>query len=226
MMFWIDAFNRKTSLKRHLAMTPEKSSPDQPATFAPPRAGRWFEVLLRYRYAAVIALVFVLMLGQKAIAQEFKSAADCVVGKRVMTREQQAGVIVKADGSSCHVKLDSTGKIDYNIFWMLRAETAAGKPGQASSPSNTTGNLAPGKYPCYMLAGSTLNYMFIDIHIESNNRYRDGSGKTGTYTVGANDSISFTGPLASAKGKLLPGPRIGLNMNGGNFYNTTCSRSK
>ena len=68
--------------------------------------------------------------------------------------------------------------------------------------------------------------MFIDIHIESNNRYRDGSGKTGTYTVGGNDSISFTGPLASAKGKLLPGSRIGLNMNGGNFYNTTCSRSK
>lgn len=46
------------------------------------------------------------------------------------------------------------------------------------------------------------------------------------YAVAANGSIKFTGPLASANGKVLPGSRIGLNMNGGNFFNTTCSRSR
>ena len=32
--------------------------------------------------------------------------------------------------------------------------------------------------------------------------------------------------LAGASAKLLSGERIGLNMDGGNFYNTTCSRRK
>jgi hypothetical protein len=183
---------------------------------------------MQYRYAVVIALVLLFVFGQKAMAQEFKSAADCVVGKRVVTREKQAGVIVKADGSSCQVKLDSTGKIDYNIFWMLKAEASSGQSGkssaQAASSASAAGDLPAGKYPCYMLAGNTLNYAFIDIHIESSSRYKDGKGKSGTYKIGPDNKITFTGPLASANGKLLSGPRIGLNMNGGNFYNTTCSK--
>jgi hypothetical protein len=171
------------------------------------------------RFALVIALVSLFAFSQKAKAQEFKSAADCAVGKRVVTREKLAGVIVKAEGSSSHVKLDSTGKSDYNIFWMLRPEAATGKSSQAA-------NLPPGKYACYMLSGATLNYMFVDIHIESSNRYKDGNGKSGTYKIGADDKISFTGPLTSANGKLLSGSRIGLNMNGGSFYNTTCEKNR
>lgn len=183
---------------------------------------------MQYRYAVVIALALLFFLGQKAMAQEFKSATDCVVGKRVVTRERQAGVIVKADGSSCHVKLDATGKTDYNIFWMLKAEGTSGKSDKsglaAASSASGAGDLPAGKYPCYMLAGTVLNYAFIDIHIDSSSRYRDGKGKSGTYKIGADNKITFTGPLASANGKLLSGPRIGLNMNGGSFYNTTCSR--
>ena len=209
-------------------MPPDHNNPDQPQTFAPPRAGRWLELLLQYRYAVVIALVFLFVFGQKAMAQEFKSAADCVVGKRVVTREKQAGVIVKAEGSSCHVKLDATGKTDYNIFWMLKAEGVPGKPGKSNptvaSSASAGGNLPAGKYACYMLAGNTLNYAFIDIHIESSSRYSDGKGKSGSYKIGADDKITFAGPLASANAKLLSGPRIGLNMNGGSFYNTTCSK--
>ncbi len=75
---------------------------------------------MRYRYALVIALVLAWTFGQKAWAAEFTKASDCVVGQRVVNSDKQAGVIVKAEGSGCHVKLDATGKIDYNIFWMLR----------------------------------------------------------------------------------------------------------
>jgi hypothetical protein len=213
-------------------MTSHQPETVQTPTCVQPRSGHWLEVLLHYRYAMMMALIFMFAFGHKAMAQEFKSAADCVVGKRVMTREKQAGVVIKADGSSCHVKLDSTGKIDYNIFWMLRAETAAGKSGDAgkSGKANLSadrtslgGDLPLGKYACYMLIGSNMNYAFIDIHIEGGNRYRDKNGKTGTYQVDAAQKIRFTGPLSSANAKLLAGPRIGLNMNGGNFFNTTCS---
>lgn len=213
-------------------MTPDKPDFDQPVTFAPPLSGRWREILLQHRHATVIALVLLFMVAPKAMAQEFKSAADCVVGKRVVTREKQAGVIVSADGSSCRVKLDATGKIDYNIFWMLRPEgTATNARSPAAAQAKTPGkadagnaaNLPTGIYKCYMLAGTTLNYAFVDIHITGANRYRDKSGKAGTFTIDDASRITFTGPLASANAKLLPGPRIGLNMNGGNLYNTSCS---
>ncbi len=194
---------------------------------------------LRYRYAIVILLVLAWVFGQKAWAQEFTKASDCVVGQRVVNRDQQAGVIVKAEGSSCQVKLDATGKIDYNIFWMLRPETSASKsagstgkrdpsgaPSTSASSSTAGAGLPSGKYACYMLTGGTLNYAFIDIHIDGPSRYRDKSGKSGSYRIEGNQKIIFTGPLASANAKLLPGQRIGLNMDGGNFFNTSCSMKK
>ena len=220
----------------------QKSNPTHDETltqFAPPRTGQWIEVLMRYRYALVIVMVLLFVFGQKAMAQEFKSADECVVGKRVVTREKQAGVIVKASGSGCTVKLDSTGQTDYNIFWMLRPETSSSKSAGSSgkrdasggqsravgaSPSST--GLQPGKYTCYMLTGGTLNYAFIDIHIDSPSRYRDKSGKSGSYRIDGNQKITFTGPLAAANAQLLSGQRIGLNMNGGNFFNTSCSMKR
>jgi hypothetical protein len=178
------------------------------------KKGQWLNLLYRFRVLWFFVVVALMVMGQKAFASEFKSAAECVVGKRVVTREKQAGVIVKADGSSCHVKLDSTGKTDYNIFWMLRQEGNTQPGGSA---------LAPGLYPCYMLAGTNLNYAFIDIRIDGPGRYRDKSGAAGSYSVLAGDKIVFTGPLASANAKLLPGGRIGLNMDGGGFFDTSCS---
>lgn len=178
------------------------------------KRGQWLNVLYRFRILWFFVVLALMVAGQKAFASEFKSATECVVGKRVVTREKQAGVIVKAEGSSCQVKLDSTGKIDYNIFWMLRAEGNAQSSGSA---------LAPGLYPCYMLVGTNLNYAFIDIRIDGPGRYRDKSGAAGSYQVLTDDKIVFTGPLASANAKLLPGGRIGLNMDGGSFFNTTCS---
>jgi len=169
-----------------------------------------------------------------AAAAEFAKASDCVVGQRVLNRDNQAGVIVSADGSSCRVKLDATGKIDYNIFWMLRPEGKGARPaasqGKAAAPVSASagpaGSLASGLYKCYMLAGTQLNYAFIDIRVEGGGRYRDKSGKAGRYVMKDDGRITFTGPLASANAKLLSGGRIGLNMSGGGFYNTSCSLSR
>ncbi len=160
-----------------------------------------------------------IILSGASMATEFKKASDCVVGQRVINRDNQAGVIVSADGSSCRVKLDATGKIDYNIFWMLRPE---GKAGKAVAP----GKLAAGLYECYMLAGTQLNYMFIDIRIDGAGGYADKSGARGSYKMLDSGKISFTGPLAKANGKLMPGGDIGLNMDGSTLYNTTCSKGK
>lgn len=188
----------------------------------------------RARVALLLAAVFAMLLANNALAAAFTKAGECVVGKRVVNRDSQAGVIVSADGSSCRVKLDATGKIDYNIFWMLSPEgSGGGRPSGAAATrtagtteGGSAGTIPTGVYKCYMLAGTTLNYAFIDINVTGSNRYRDKSGKSGTFTVDGAGKIAFTGPLAAANAKLLAGPRIGLNMNGGNFYNTTCSISR
>lgn len=66
----------------------------------------------------------------------------------------------------------------------------------------------------------------MDIILTSPGAY-ENAGKPGKYRVEPSNRIVFeTGPLTQFHGKLLAGPKIGLNANGGNFYNTTCSISK
>ena len=172
----------------------------------------------------VLSLACVFSVHSGALAapgKPFTKASDCVVGQRVIDRDNQASVVVEARGTTCVVQLDSTGKKDYNLFWMLRPAA----PGGTEKPTSNA-RIATGLYPCYSLAGTQLNYAFIDIRIDGPDRYRDKSGKAGRYEVKDNDQIVFTGPLAAAHAKLLSGGRIGLNMSGGNFFNTTCSKSK
>lgn len=151
-------------------------------------------------------------------AAEFKNASECTIGARVTDRQNKSGVIVAVEGTLCKVQLDETGKTESKIFWMLRAGGASVRPDD---------KLVPGLYPCYSLAGGVLNYAFIDIHILSANAYRDKAGAKGTYRIEPSGKMVFeSGPLASANARLLAGPRIGLNMHGGNFFNTSCSLKK
>ncbi len=64
----------------------------------------------------------------------------------------------------------------------------------------------------------------MDIQIDGPDTYRDKNGNKGKYQLDAKTGkIVFTsGPLQQASGKLLAGPKIGLNMTGGSFYNTVC----
>jgi hypothetical protein len=180
---------------------------------------------LRRLGGAAIALLLVAAFSVEA--REFTDASQCVVGTRVLNRDNQAGTIDSADGSSCRVRLDATGRIDYNIFWMLRPEPAAAKPASPapSASAGAAGEIPNGLYKCHLLVGSQLSYAFIDIQVDGPGSYRDQTGAAGTYALEPGDRIRFTGPLARANAKLIrPGPRIGVNMDGGSFFNTSCSR--
>jgi hypothetical protein len=177
----------------------------------------------------------VLIVSGTAYAQEFKRGEDCKVGARVADRDRVTSVVIEVNGSMCKVKYDSprgsetTGSY---LFWMLRPASGQ-SPATPSSPAaaksakekpDASGSLPTGLYKCYMLTGGTLNYAFIDVQIDSKNSYRDKQGGSGRYRIEANDTLVFeTGSLKAANAKILSGPRIGLNMNGGNFFNTTCS---
>lgn len=187
---------------------------------------------------SVALMAFTSML---ASASAFKKQEECVVGARVVDRAGKTGIISEVNGTTCKVKLDATGKLDYYIFWMLSAADGSGAvskstntPGKpsadkaAAKPNTNAGDkLTQGLYPCYSLAGTTLNYAFIDVRIEGPDKYSDNKGKSGKYRIDPSGKIAFeSGPLKTANAKLLSGPRIGLNMDGGNFFNTSCSLKK
>jgi hypothetical protein len=56
-----------------------------------------------------------------ASTQPFTKASDCVVGQRVIDRDNQTSVVVEARGTTCVVQLDSTGKKDYNLLLDVEA---------------------------------------------------------------------------------------------------------
>lgn len=151
-------------------------------------------------------------------AAEFKKEQDCSVGSRVTDRQNRTGTVVSVSSSMCKYKLDD-GSERSTLFWMLRP---------AGSTTGTTDKLVAGNYPCYSLSGTTLNYAFMDVRIDGPTAYRDKSGNKGSYKLDpATGKITFeSGPLMKANAKLLDGPKIGLNMNGGSFFNMTCSLKK
>lgn len=165
-------------------------------------------------------LVVLALCASAALASgaEFKSPSECIAGKRVSDRRGQTGKVTKVNGSMCSVLWDSTGKDVATLFWMLRPE------GESQAAA---GKLVNGVYKCYSLAGTTLNYMFLDVRITGPNRYEDQKGNAGDYSIEPSGKLLFSsGPLQKANGKVLSGTKIGLNMNGGTFFNTTCSLKK
>jgi hypothetical protein len=106
-------------------------------------------------------------------------------------------------------------------FWRIAFALLALAAGAADSAAD---KLVNGVYACY----SGSNYAFIDIHIDGPDSYRDKKGAKGRYRLEpATNRIFFeSGTLKEANAKLFAGPKIGLNMNGGNVYNTTCGLKK
>ena len=152
-----------------------------------------------------------LLVATGAAAAEFKKVEECRPGLKVADRSGQAGTVLGVANGMCRVKRDDGTERSY-LHWMLRPAGASAVP---------SGKLANGVYPCYHAGG----YAFIDIHIDGPDSYRDKKGARGRYRLdGASRKIVFeSGPLKAASAKLLPGPRIGLNMSGQDTYATTCS---
>jgi hypothetical protein len=141
-------------------------------------------------------------------AAEFKSVQECVPGMAVQDRENLKGKIVGVESGRCNVKLDRDGKVTTYMFWMLRA---------AGASAETDDQLIVGPYLCYVgsqAAGS--------MRITALGSY-ESDGKSGKYRVEPSRKIVFeSGPFSAYHAKLLAGPRIGMNLNGGTFYNLTC----
>ena len=142
------------------------------------------------------------------MAAEFKSVKECVPGKAVQDRENLSGKVLAIEGGTCRVKLDRDGKTATYMPWMLRA---------AGASAETDDQLPAGLYLCYV--GSQASG---SMTITSPGNY-EADGKRGKYRVEPSRKIVFeSGPFSEYHAKLLAGPRIGMNLNGGTFYNLTC----
>jgi hypothetical protein len=152
-------------------------------------------------------MVFLLAVMSLAGA-EFKSAKECVPGAAVQDRKNLAGKIMAVENGLCKVKLDQDGKLATYPHWMLRA---------AGANVETDDQLQVGGYACYVgqqAAGS--------MKIITPGTY-ESDGKRGKYRVEPSRKIVFeSGPFSEYHAKLLAGPKIGMNLNGGDFYNLTC----
>jgi hypothetical protein len=146
------------------------------------------------------------------IAAEFKSVKECVVGMKVADRENLTGKVVSVESAKCRVLLDGSGETTTYLFWMLHA---------AGGSAETNDKLVIGKYNCWVGSQATGG-----MRITGPASY-DASGQAGRYHVEPSRKIVFeTGPFSTYTAKLLPGPKIGMNLDGGTFYNMTCDPAK
>lgn len=162
-----------------------------------------------------ILVAGVVFLGARpAKAEKFKSVKECVPGTRVVDLKNRHGRIIKNDGSTmCTVAIDG-GQPENLLFWMFNVEGA--------SPE-TDDKLVPGKYECF----ASGRYTFMDMYVTGANTYT-AAGKPGKFHVEypSRKIVFETGTLTEYHSKLLQGPKIGLNTDGGSFYATTCELKK
>ena len=165
---------------------------------------------------AFAASVAVLGTGLRASAEPFKSPQQCIAGKHVADAAGKTGRVSgidKGSPSMCDVVMDGTGKLSYYLFWMLHP---------AGGSAETNDKLVPGKYECF----GNGRYTFMDMYITGPNTYAS-AGTRGTFVVAPSRTIVFHGgSLAKFHAKLLAGPAVGLNTDGGSFYATTCELKK
>ena len=151
------------------------------------------------------------MTALSAFAGQFSSVNDCVVGKRVALNNGQHGKITRIDRpwSYCYVLMDDTGKEVSFLYSLLSDEGGSAK--------KDDGKLIVGKYNCWVGSEGAG-----EMRVTGASTY-EADGKKGTYPVEASGKIVFeSGPFSSYHAKILDSHRIGMNLNGGTFYNLTC----
>lgn len=148
-----------------------------------------------------------------------RAAQSCTVGQRVIIPGGQAGTVVDKQGSACVVKPDGATYTDTWAPPMISPIRPSDVP--ADLPPAAGVDLGPGSYQCYYLAGTVLNYSFIDVIIIDAGNYADRNGAIGRYHRAGREIVFDSGPLAGY-------PAYGENGNvyltapAGGFY-MTCS---
>ena len=136
----------------------------------------------------------------------------------VSTKDGHKGPITRVDRawSYCYIRQDDTGKeVGYLYSLLLRDGGAPAKGGSG-------GKLATGTYMCWVGSEASAS----GLKITGATTY-ESDGKPGKYHLEASGAIVFeSGPFSGFHGKLLAGGRVGMNMNGGTFYNLTCDPPK
>ena len=173
--------------------------------------------MVRYAPFVTALVLFVLATRLGANAEAFKTAQQCVAGTRVADSAGKTGTVIRLrDGVMCDVKRDDTKQPYPYIFWMLHP---------AGQSAETNDKLVPGRYACY--AGLPLQYTFMDVWITGATTYRTKAGAGSFRMDPVSKKIVFlNGPLVRDHGKLVAGPNLDLNSDGGAFYGTTCSLQK
>lgn len=123
-------------------------------------------------------------------------------------RSNLSGKVVGVVNGLCQVKLDNKDKVTSYVHWMLRA---------AGASPETDDQLKVGVYLCHV-GGQAAGKM----EITTPGSYVS-DGKSGKYRVEPSRKIVFeNGPFREYHAKLLAGPKIGMNLNGSNYYGFTC----
>lgn len=139
---------------------------------------------------------------------------NCRVGGRVTDRENRSGVVVRADGASCHVRIDGSATEEYYLQWMLRPAGQAAEAGRGEA-------LETGNYTCWTANGVAGTLRLV---IRNESQYADGDGNPGNYTFDAASGVIrwTSGPWGGFYGTKLGRGKIGISSRPGGFSNTTC----
>jgi hypothetical protein len=99
--------------------------------------------------ASAVLAAAMLMPTQPASAQlDPRGTGNCRVGGTVSTRDGRVGVVAKAEGNSCTVRLND-GTDYYALQWMLTPVRAGAKASGSAAANAAGGKVTPGNYQCY-----------------------------------------------------------------------------
>ena len=162
----------------------------------------------------IVTMGLVFLAAPQAKAEKFKSIKECVAGTRVVDLRNRHGKIVNVyDATRCTFAVDGGGE-EHLIFWMFNKE---------GESAETDDKLVPGKYECF----ADGHYTFMDMYITGANTYTAADTPGKFHVEYPSRKIVFeTGSLSKYHAKLLQGPKVGLNTDGGSFYATTCELKK
>lgn len=133
---------------------------------------------------------------------------------------------------TCLVSYDGYGSnwdewVNISRIRPMENQTSAAAPAQQpTAPAVTT--VPTGKYNCYTYDYGQLNYTYTDVLIQADGRYAVGS-EGGSYTLSEDGTLSFTGTMANAVGKLSVKnngkAQIDLVFNGDTGASMTCPKA-